>query len=74
VVLQLGAADEDAGPEVPDALDHFGQALGHDVLGGVDERQHRVRVGVDALHEVAVDGELLAVQSGQDDHRSVLGG
>jgi len=35
--------------------------------------QHRVGVGVDALHQIAVDGELLAVQSGQNDHRSVLG-
>src|ERR1051325_4486999 len=73
-VLQLGTADEDAGPEVPDALDHLGQALGHDVLRSVDEREHRVGVGVDALHQVAVDGELLAVQTGQDDHLSVLGG
>src|SRR5438067_215862 len=73
LVLELGAAGEDAGPEVADALDDLGEALGHDVLRGVDERQDRVGVGVDALHQVAVDGELLAVQSGEDDHRSVLG-
>jgi hypothetical protein len=72
-VLQFGAADEDAGPEVSDAYHDLGEALGHDVLRGVDERQHRVGVGVDALHQIAVHRELLAVQTGEDDHRSVLG-
>src|SRR5436853_465210 len=73
LVRQLGAAGEDAGAEVADALHHLGEALGHDVLRGVDQRQHRVGVGVDAFHQVAVQRELLAVESGEDDHRSVLG-
>src|SRR4051794_9405280 len=70
--VHLVGGGEDAGPVLPDLLQHLVDALLDDVLGAVDEEGDRVGVAFHPLDQVGVEREPLSVQAGHTDHDSVL--
>ena len=68
--VDLLARDEGQCAVVGDGLQHVVEGVGDDVLGSVDQVDHRVGVGLDALDRQRIDGEVLTVAAGHSDHGS----
>src|SRR5579862_848013 len=63
----LGEGD-DRRPGLPDLVHQLVEALGDDVLGPVDEGDHRVRRRLRTFDQVGVEGERRTVESGEENH------